>query len=357
MHLCDAELKAGADVTLAALAGSGRIDLPSFVKTFALGVGPPRLGCSPKMREWLKAQAIDAQVDIIHNHSSWMMPNVYPGKICKTNNIPLIFSPRGTLSSWAMKSGSLVKKVFWPLIQKPVLEMASCFHATAISEYEDIRRLGFRQPVAIIPNGIDLPIIKSAKIESIRTVLFLGRIHPVKGLDMLLPAWKILQSRFKGWQLKIVGPDNRGYLAKMQMLAKDLSLERIEFCGPLYGDKKFQAYADADLFVLPTYSENFGMAIAEALAVGTPAIVTKGAPWPNLNLNQAGWWIDINIEALVTALEVAMSMEAQELSRMGLNGKQWMATEYSWPEIGNQMLRTYDWVLHGGKVPEWVLVD
>ena len=117
------------------------------------------------------------------------------------------------------------------------------------------------------------------------------------------------------------------------------------------------AYADADLFVLPTYSENFGMAVAEALAAGTPAVVTKGAPWASLEQQQAGWWVDISIEALTAGLEAAMSRNRGELSRMGCNGKAWMAAEFSWLEIGRRMLRTYEWVLNGGSAPKWVLVD
>jgi glycosyltransferase involved in cell wall biosynthesis len=309
------------------------------------------------MRRWLYDQASSGNIDIIHNHSLWMMPNVYPGAISKTTGVPLIVAPRGTLSQWAMKSGSLVKNFFWPFVQKPALTSATCFHATAYSEYESIRRLGFRQPVAIIPNGIDIPIVSENKSPTSRTLLFLGRIHPVKGLEMLLPAWKLLQQKFPDWQLKIIGPDNHGHKIKMQLLSQNLGLQRIEFCGPRYGEAKIQAYAEADLFVLPTHSENFGMAVAESLAAGTPVVVTKGAPWSGLVEQGAGWWIDISVEALTASLSIAMAKDRSELSRMGQNGKTWMAAEYSWVKIGRRMIQTYEWVLHGGNAPEWVLLD
>ena len=357
MRLCDAELDLGADVSLVALDWGKVSNPPCFLKTFSLGLGPRKLGASPEMRRWLYEEAGSGNVDIIHNHSLWMMPNVYPGGVSKATGVPLVVAPRGTLSQWAMGSGSLVKKFFWPLVQRPVLESATCFHATAYSEYEDIRRLGFRQPVAVIPNGIDMPVVHENKSQTNRTLLFLGRIHPVKGLEMLLPAWKTLQSRFPEWQLKIIGPDNRGHLSKMLVLSESLGLQRIEFCGPRYGEAKTQTYADADLFVLPTYSENFGMAVAEALAAGTPAVVTKGAPWAGLEQQNAGWWVDVNVEALAAGLETAMAKDRSELSRMGQNGKAWMAAEYSWPEIGKRMLQTYEWVLRGGSKPDWVLVN
>ena len=357
MKLCEVESALGCEISLSAIQNPSFHAAPIFLKTFPYGFGPRKLGRAPEMYTWLKSQATEGNIDLIHNHSLWMMPNVYPGAISRATGVPLVLAPRGTLSRWAMQSGSLVKKVFWPLVQRPVLENAACFHATAHSEYEDIRRLGFRQPVAVIPNGIDMPVVRGNKSETERTLLFLGRIHPIKGLEMLLPAWKALQSRFPEWRLQIVGPDNRGHQARMLALGESLGLHRVEFCGPRYGEAKIQAYADADLFVLPTYSENFGMAVAEALAAGTPAVVTKGAPWASLEQQQAGWWVDISIEALTAGLEAAMSRNRGELSRMGCNGKAWMAAEFSWLEIGRRMLRTYEWVLNGGSAPKWVLVD
>ena len=254
-----------------------------------------------------------------------------------------------------MGSGSPLKKVFWPLLQRPALSAAACFHATADSEYEDIRRMGFRQPVAIIPNGIDIPELLPKAEKACRTLLFLGRIHPKKGLDMLLPAWRAVQGRFPEWHLKIVGPDNRGHLGEMQHLASKLRLERVEFSGALFGAQKWQAYRDADLFVLPTYSENFGLAVAEALASSTPAIATKGAPWAGLQQQQAGWWIDIGVDPLVACLEDALAQSADKLQAMGKRGRNWMVAEYSWKRVGQQIFDIYRWVLDRGNKPEWVI--
>lgn len=307
------------------------------------------------MNRWLLKSARNGDVDLLHNHSLWMMPNVYPGRVARKYKIPLVVSPRGTLSGWAMQSGSAVKRFFWPLIQRPALASTTCFHATADFEYHDIRRMGFRQPVAIIPNGIDIPDLLPKSRKDHRTLLFLGRIHPIKGLDMLLPAWRVVQDRFPEWNLRIIGPDNRGYLLQMQRLASDLCLERVEFSGPQYGEQKWKAYRDADLFVLPTYSENFGMAVAEALASGTPAIVTKGAPWSGLAAHQAGWWIDLGIDPLVACLEAALAKLPMELATMGQRGRGWMDAEFSWPHVGQRMAETYCWILKGGSKPEWVL--
>jgi glycosyltransferase involved in cell wall biosynthesis len=240
-------------------------------------------------------------------------------------------------------------------VQKPALRSVCLFHATAESEYLDIRRVGFRQPVAIIPNGIDIPTLLPRSPSESRKLLFLGRIHPNKGLDMLLPAWKIVENRFKDWRLIVIGPDEGGYLSQMQRLAYDLSIERIEFGGPSFGSGKWQAYMDSDLFILPSYSENFGMTVAEALASSIPAIVAKGAPWSGLETNGAGWWIDIGVDPLVACLEEAMTQPRERLYSMGSRGREWMQSEFSWVGVASRMQDTYRWILGGGSKPNWII--
>lgn len=348
-------------MTLAALDWAPLRSPPPFLKTFPpLGIGPRRLGWSPAMNRWLSETARAGAVDLIHNHSLWMMPNVYPGWVAGQHGVPLLVSPRGTLSVWAMQSGSVVKRAFWPWVQKPALAATTCFHATAESEYEDIRRMGFRQPVAVIPNGIDIPDLLPKPLGESRTLLFLGRIHPIKGVDMLLRAWQVVMTRFPNWDLQIIGPDNGGYLAQMQALAAQLRLERVAFPGVLYGEEKLRIYREASLFVLPTHSENFGMTVAEALAAGTPAIVTCGAPWAGLEPHGAGWWIEIGVDPLVACLEEALSRSTENLAEMGQRGRSWMEAEFSWVQVGQQMAETYHWLLNGKRYsekPNWIFFD
>jgi glycosyltransferase involved in cell wall biosynthesis len=132
-------------------------------------------------------------------------------------------------------------------------------------------------------------------------------------------------------------------------------LAHVEFSGPLYGEAKLLAYQKADLFVLPSHSENFGMAVAEALAAGTPAIVSKGAPWKGLNQHNAGWWVDNGVDALVACLDEALAMPPTELAAFGAHGRQWMETDFSWTNIGRKMSETYHWLLNGGSQPDWVV--
>ncbi len=355
-RLCEALIGAGVDVQLATL---DQAPMPSspYLKAFPLGLGPRRLGASPGMQRWLGEEAASGRVDFIHNHGLWMMPNVYPGWVRRGAQCKLLVSPRGTLSEWAMGLNAFQKKIFWRVLQAQSLRRADCFHATAESEFEDIRRHGFTQPICILPNGIDVPPLVPKAEGGRRQLLFLGRIHPIKGIDILLHAWKAVEHRFSEWDLCIVGPDNRGHLTEMEALAAELRLERVSFAGPLYGGDKLHAYQSASLFVLPTHSENFGMTVAEALAAGTPTIVSKGAPWEGLETHGAGWWIEIGVDPLIVCLEQALAATPTHLVEMGRAGREWMIRDFSWEHIGTQLSAVYRWLLEGGETPSCVRLD
>jgi glycosyltransferase involved in cell wall biosynthesis len=354
VNLCKSLRETSVDVKLLDLLDSPDVENPDFVKSFPISGRPTRLGRSAGMKRWLNRAVNKNEVDIVHNHSLWMMPNVYACNAVRGKNVPLVVSPRGTLSQRAMDSGSRVKKIFWPLIQRPALNHVSCFHATAESEYEDIRRMGFDQPVAVIPNGVSIPGERARTKGGLRTLLFLGRLHPIKGIDNLLNAWADVSNQFPEWELKIIGPDNNGYQDDMERLAAELELQRVVFAGPLFGKDKTQAYVDADLYVLPTQSENFGMTVAESMAAGTPVIVTKGAPWGGVESRKAGWWVDIGKEPLAACLEQALSITRSNLDNMGLNGQRWMESDYSWISVATSMKSLYEWLLDRGSKPEFV---
>jgi glycosyltransferase involved in cell wall biosynthesis len=353
-RLCESLIGTGVDVQLAALDWAPMPASLPYLKNFPLGFGPRRLGASPGLHHWLKAEVASGKVDLIHNHGLWMMPNVYPGWVRRGAHCKLLVSPRGALSAWAMGLNAFQKKIFWRVFQAQTLREADCFHATAESEFLDIRRHGFKQPVCILPNGIDVPPVVVKPIGGRRQLLFLGRIHPIKGIDMLLHAWQAVEHRFTDWDLVIAGPDNGGHLAEMQALAAQLGLERVAFSGPLSGEEKLCAYRAASLFVLPTHSENFGMTVAEALAAGTPSIVTHGAPWGGLEQHGAGWWIEIGIDPLVACLEQALATPSERLAELGRAGREWMIRDFSWEQIGAQLSSVYRWLLEGGETPQCV---
>ncbi|MDH3742696.1 MAG: glycosyltransferase [Hyphomicrobiales bacterium] len=356
-RLCEALGAAGHRAELAVLDTLPTGAQPSFVHAFPYGAGPRRLGRSPRMQSWLRQQARAGAASLIHNHSLWMMPNVYPAAAISGTDCKLIVSPRGTLSDHALARSAVLKKLFWRLVQGPAVARAQAFHATSQAEYLDIRKMGFRQPVAILPNGVDVPEAGSGSSNTTRRLLFLGRLHPIKGLTHLLQAWRSLAAEHGDWELVIAGPDNDGHQAELEQMAAELDLERCRFIGPAYGADKLRAYREADLYVLPTLSENFGMTVAEALAAGTPVITTRNAPWQGLVANDAGWWIDDGVDALIAGLGQAMKTSPGELSSKGERGRRWMMRDFSWDAIAQDMANFYDWVLNGGDKPDYVEVD
>ena len=354
-RLCEALAAAGVETTLAVLDWIPGSAVPDYVERFPLGWGPRRLGRSPAMARWLVEQARGGRVEVIHSHGLWMMPNVYPGWARKAGDVRLVVSPRGTLSDWALNHHQVRKRLFWQFFQAQTLERADCFHVTAESEYQEIQRLGFRQPIAVIPNGIDVAPYQKPPTppESRRQLLFFGRIHKKKGIDLLLQAWRVVESKDREWDLIVAGPDD-GYLGEMRELAGELGLKRVKFPGPVYGEEKLALYRSADLYVLPTYSDNFAVTVAEALAAGTPAIVSKGAPWSGLEKEGAGWWVQIGVDPLVAALEMALAQPPEVLRAMGGRGRAWMVRDYSWDVISRQVASVYRWLCGTAERPTCV---
>jgi glycosyltransferase involved in cell wall biosynthesis len=313
------------------------------------------LRCSPSLGRALRELA--PKVDVIHNHGLWLMPNMEAGRAALLARKPFIVAPRGMLSAPALAFSRLKKRVVWALLQGNVVRGASCIHATSEQEHDEIRDFGLQNPIAIIPNGIDIPELdghSTAATDAGRTVLSLGRVHPKKGLDRLIRAWAKVEAAHPEWRLRIVGPDELGHSRELAALARDLKTQRVSIEGPAAGAAKTAAYRDADLFVLPTLNENFAITVAEALAAGTPVIATKGAPWHGLEREGCGWWIDHGVEPLVATLAEAMKLERGVLRAKGAKGRAWMERDFSWDRVGLEMLNVYRWLSFGEEVPSTV---
>lgn len=307
------------------------------------------------------------QLDIVHSHSLWLFLNFYARKAALKNNLPLIISPHGALEPWSLSQNSLKKRFVWSLCEYKNLKSASLFHATSKQEAQSIRNLGFGQPIAVIPNGVSNELLTSTgsrkkletqfpKCKDKRWLLFLSRLHSKKGVDTLILVWKELAKYYPEWHLIIAGPDRSGYKSTLEGLAADIGVsESLTFTDLLAGELKLSALYNSDVFVLPTHSENFGIAIAEALGCGTPVITTKNAPWNELITTRSGWWIDDSRSSLLEALTEAMNLSESELSAMGQRGRELIIQKYSWNAIAKKLMQTYKWILNKESLPDFII--
>jgi glycosyltransferase involved in cell wall biosynthesis len=184
-------------------------------------------------------------------------------------------------------------------------------------------------------------------------MLFLSRIHPKKGLPMLIDAWETV--RPEGWRLVIAGPSERGHRAEIEAKIEASGLsENLEVIGPVENHEKWEIYRKSDVFVLPTHSENFGVVVAEALASGIPAITTTGAPWEILEKHDCGWWVEPTVGALTEAISDSVQRTDEERLAMGKRGRQLVTQKYSWSSVSSRLQRAYHWVLEGGTRPSCV---
>lgn len=356
--LCRALAARGHEVALHTLARDQAPPQPGIRHlSHAPSAGPSRLGVSNAMRRGLVEAA--GAADLVHNHGLWMAPNVYSAMAASAARKALVISPRGTFSPVALRRSAWLKRVFWTLAQGRAVRAAAALHATSEQEYRDIRARGLAQPVAVIPNGIDIPeaAATGAGPGALRRLLYLGRLHPIKGLEVLIQAWANTAQRFPDWELSLVGPGEAAYRGKLERLAADLGAPRVSFAGPAYGAAKGEAYCGADLYVLPSFSENFGMSVAEALAAGLPVIATTGTPWSALVAEGCGWQVEPKAEPLAAALAEAMARPPETLAAMGARGRTWMARNFSWARVAAEMEVFYLWVLQGGAPPPSVRLD
>lgn len=295
--------------------------------------------------------------EVLHTHGLWMMPNVYPAWVARRQKLPLVLAPHGMLGAGALQFSRQIKRVFWTIWQARAVAKVDCFHATAESELEDIRSFGLKAPVAIVPNGVDLPNRIKPEIgkNAAPYVLSLGRLHPKKGLKNLIYAFARVADAHPNWRLRLVGIDEGGHGEKLRRTILEAGLEsRASVEGPAFGSEKEILMARASLFVLPSIHENFAITVAESLAVETPVISSIGAPWSGLVTNRCGWWVDHGVEALAVALDEAMALPPAERAAMGARGRAWMERDFAWEGIGARMAEVYDWLLGCGPQPAFV---
>jgi glycosyltransferase involved in cell wall biosynthesis len=327
---------------------------PVHVRSYTI-LGPQKFGYAPRLLNDL----VNEHPDLVHLHGLWKYSAAALQQWSSRTGKPFLISPRGMLEPWALRQSPIQKRVAGWLFQNRSLRRAACIHATSPQECESIREAGFTNPIAIIPNGVEVPVQlldRTTSTPRSRRALFLSRIHPKKGLLNLIDAWH--EVRPIDWQLTIVGPDEDNHLREVAEVVEERGLQdSIRFREQVFHDAKAKLYADSDLFILPSFSENFGIVVGEALAHGLPVITTRGTPWRELERHRCGWWVDIGVAPLAAALKQATSLPNEELREMGERGRCMVQENYSWNRIASEMVQVYEWALGGGTAPGCVRFD
>jgi glycosyltransferase involved in cell wall biosynthesis len=310
---------------------------------------PSKLHRSSDMRVFLRNEL--GRFDLVHVHGLWEWPGLYARQEAGRRAIPLVISPRGMIEPWSLRQNSWAKRLAMAAWERKNLHSAAMFHATSQEEAASLRAQGLRQPIAIIPNGIEAPEPMTRIKAEHRTLAFLSRLHPKKGVRELLEAWGSISSRHPAWNLVIAGPDEDGYGREMAQHAAllGLSAPRVQFLGSIHGAQKWNFLASADMFILPSHSENFGNVILEALSQETPVMTTHGTPWASLPEQGCGWWIPL--ERLEQELDAALALPPDHRANMGRRGRIWALSAFDWGGIADRMAAAYQWLITPSPAP------
>lgn len=319
---------------------------------------------------------LSEKFDLIQLQSMWAKSYHQVALIARKHNIPYIITPRGMLEPWSLSQKKWKKKLALMLYQKKDLQKAACIFTTAEMEAQHVRELGVNAPMSVIPNGIETDgyacrtSLKGVK----KQILFLSRVHVKKGIEILIDAFGKLRAEggeFNEWSVVIVGNGEEDYIENLKHKVNELGLENcIKILPPVFGVDKTKLYQESSLFCLPSYSENFGMVIAEAMSCGVPAITTNGTPWQLLNGDcctmgasldmlgddkRTGWCIDLSVENLERTLREAMAMPTASLFEMGQRGSKMIHENFKYRSVARKTKGLYEWILNGGNQPEFVI--
>lgn len=286
----------------------------------------------------------DINPDVVHINCCWMPACALVQRMAQKRNIKVVLTPHGMLEPWIIKRHYWTRKVpALLLFQKAAVKKADCLQATAESEKQNLLKLGYNSNIKIVKLGIDAEsIAMKTSWKKSKQLLFLSRVHVKKGINYLIEAADILRDELQGYKILVAGEGDADYVASLKQQIMDKGLQDIiQLIGGVYGDKKWELFQTSDFFVLPTHSENFGLAIAESLASGTPVITTVGTPWNDLNSSNAGAWIEIGTQPLVETLRRFLSLSDGELEAMGKNGRKLIETKYSAKVMAEEMMEVY----------------
>jgi glycosyltransferase involved in cell wall biosynthesis len=346
----------GHDVTIAYVSNrKPDIDLSVFDPRVKIKDFPATLlhhwAFSPALWSFLKNQV--SSFEIIHLHSLWLFPNIAVRYWASRQGVPYVIRPIGSLQPWAFQYKNWKKTWYFKLVEKQNIEGAACIHVAAEDESNNIERFRFSTPVSVIPNGIETSIFDLAQMpanDNARNqlglpnnafiILFLSRIHPVKNLEFLVDVAADVVAKYSQAYFAIAGPDDSSYANAIKQKIMDLGLEKNScFLGEVEGERKLQCFQAANVFMLPSLSENFAIVVAEAMAAGLPVVISRETPWASVVDKQAGFWLPLNKRAFVEAIAKLIEDERLRLE-MGSQATA-LAKRFDWAVIAKKVTDLY----------------
>lgn len=326
-------------------------------------------------RSQMEEYIISEKFDVIQLQSMWDLRYHIVAKTARKHRIPYIITPRGMLEPWCLSQKKWKKKLAMALYQMKDIKRSVCVFTTAEMEALHVRDLGVDVPMVVLPNGIETDSYpcRISKDKVKKQILFLSRIHIKKGIELLIDAFdRIIKKNadMDDWTVAIVGNGEEEYIRELKRKVEGLNLrDKVKILAPVFGDAKVKLYQESSIFCLPSYSENFGMVIAEAMSCGVPCITTNGTPWQLLNgevstmganldilgkNRKTGWCIDLNVDNLEKVLLEAMTMKTEALYEMGQKGNLLVQENFNYKSVARKVMQLYSWLLDGGQTPAFV---
>jgi glycosyltransferase involved in cell wall biosynthesis len=349
------------DVSLAAFCAPGEEVCPQGINAEDLSFWPAG------RKAWMNAVSLREDFERVllsatgvHIHGLWEKSTAVAAESARKLGVPYVLSAHGMLEPWALANKRLKKMLYAMMVERKNVQRAMCLHALTRAEADHFIHFGARSPIAVIPNGVDIPKARSPKLflegfpeaQGRRVVLFLARLHPKKGLGLLVDAWRAVQNEWPDAMLFVAGPDFEDMRERLERQVREQGLaESVLFTGMLEGAMKWSAMAAAECFVLPSYSEGLSVSVLEAMGMGVPVIVTEPCNMSEVTEAKAGWEIKVSVEELKGALRLALGNSPAENVEIGARGAELVATRYAWKTVARQMEDVYLWV-QGGSTPK-----
>ena len=355
LGLCQGLQRAGVDVEVITTTANGPTPLPPSpdggdeyegVPVRYVAASFPRRFFGARLRGPL-TQAL-SRADVCHIHGIWNMPEWWASRLARAAGVPYVLSPRGMLQPQAMRRSRLRKAAAFALTERRNLAGAAVLHATSGQERDAIGALGFAVPVAVVPNGVDLRAAQDAPHgyrarlgipADAFVVLFLGRMHQIKRLDLLADAFADVRATHPSAHLVLVGPDEHGLLPDL-LRRFSASPVSVHAPGAVHGADKWALIKDADVMVQCSDSESFGLAVVESLAAGVPVIATRTCPWPEIESYGCGFWVEQTAPAIAAAIRALADHPSRRLA-MSEHAALFARERYSWDAIAPQMADLY----------------